>query len=478
MIKGLKKLSKLTLKAQDSAIQNPLEYFRPTPPQLSFLKDPSKMKLLRGGNQIGKSICGAVETLYRVLGNHPYIQTTPPPIEAWIICHSWEQSKIIQEKLYDLTPKASLCEDVEFVRGKGFRGTGAPVIRFRNNSIIRVKTTQQSRGGSTVALASGTVDWIWIDEPPPPPVWSELAARILRTKGSIGITMTPIGVPVDYLKKMVEEGRVTDHAAPLTVANTTPIGCKPMLTQDQIDTMSSSYLKFDRNVRIMGDWEGFAPDHVIFEYFTESMISTQAPPANLQFEFAIGIDHGTDAGSQFAVLVAVSNTTKEQKTPFIYVLDEYSSGADTAENHARGILGMLHRNKLEPMQISRWTGDRVHHGDRYGGKMSNKLLRSAFEHVLGYPRTRLPFTIRTAFKPRFSVYYGAQVINESMARKFFQINPNCKQTIKSLKNWALNKRGNMSDDEHKHAIDACRYAIMPMVDQAYRAPKVSKLAYR
>ena len=35
--------------------------------------------------------------------------------------------------------------------------------------------------------------------------------------GTIGITMTPVGQNVEYLRKLVEDGTVTCHQAPLTV---------------------------------------------------------------------------------------------------------------------------------------------------------------------------------------------------------------------------------------------------------------------
>ncbi len=80
-------------------------------------------------------------------------------------------------KFHALVPKHELHPDVEYVPGKGYRGTGAPVVRFKNGSIIRFKTTNQG----TLGLASGTVDFIWIDEPPPPELFGEIRRRITRT---------------------------------------------------------------------------------------------------------------------------------------------------------------------------------------------------------------------------------------------------------------------------------------------------------
>ena len=386
---NLLRLSKQLMKLHDEIDKNPLAHAAFSPPQLRYLKCEAKIFLLRGGNQVGKSFVGAAELIYRCLGNHPYKETTTPPIQAWVICHSWSQSQTVQKRIWDLVPKNELCEDMEYVEGKGFRGSGAPVIRFRNGSIAKIKTTQQTGGKKgTVALASASCDYVWLDEPPPASVFSELVARVLRKRGQIGITMTPVGVPVDFLKKMVDKKQIVDIHAPLTEENVTLEGCKtPLLLSHEIKQVSDSYMEFDRDCRIQGSWEGFTPMGVIFADFNDSMITDQFPKGN--FKFSVGIDHGSQDGAQFAVLVGVKYPDKNKKIDenndfHLVILDEYSSGAAKAEIHARGILQMLKRNRLETKHITRWTGDRPHRGDKYGGRMSNKMLRAAFEHVLNY----------------------------------------------------------------------------------------------
>ena len=73
-----------------------------------------------------------------------------------------------------MCPKDELHEDVEFVPGKGFRGL-APVVRFKNGSIIRIKTANQGLG-----LASATANIVAIDEPVDALTFNELLARTLR----------------------------------------------------------------------------------------------------------------------------------------------------------------------------------------------------------------------------------------------------------------------------------------------------------
>ena len=137
---------------------------------------------------------------------------------------------------------------------------------------------------------------------------------------------------------------------------------------------------------------------------------------------------------------------------------------------------MIKRNGLEPLQINRWTGDRPHGGGKHGGRMSNSLLRSALEHVLDYPANSCPFRIHTAHKPRWSVYYGCQLISEAMVQGRFIVHPKCKRLIRSLSSWTLKKSGAMDRlSEWKHAIDALRYSVVPILDTKYSAPKFSKI---
>ena len=101
---------------QSAAHADPLTWFRPTKSQLAFIQDPAPVKLFRGANQSGKTTAGIICLLSRLLGRHEHLATKKPPIIAWAITHSWEQSKAIQQKIHDLTPKAALHPDTEFQR--------------------------------------------------------------------------------------------------------------------------------------------------------------------------------------------------------------------------------------------------------------------------------------------------------------------------------------------------------------------------
>ena len=445
----------------------PLDYWSPTPPQLAFLSDASPVVLLRGANQIGKSAAAIAELIYRCTGHHPHKTVPAPPVEVWLICHSFEQSLSLQSKIWAMLPKDLISPSMEFSPGKGFRGK-VPIVTFQNGSILRVKTSQQG----SLGLASATISYIGLDEPPVPSLWSELQARVLRKKGRIGITMTPVGQnSVEWLRQLVKDGVVSDHVAALTVENTTPIGGRPLVTQAQIDRIAKAYLNFDRAQRLHGEWEGATEGAVFSETFNAETMITDArlpslPHDGQPYSIAIGIDHGADAGSQVAVLCAVD---KNGPKPRIYCLDEYTAGAATAEAHARGMIEMLNRNGMTTAHVDRWTGDRAYGGKRSGGRMSNMTLMKGFEAVLGMNPGRLPWRLRTAYKPRYSVYHGSQIINECMANDNFTVHPRCEQLIRSIQHW------DFTDNEYKHSLDALRYAAVTLIDDKIRSPVKIKM---
>jgi len=459
---SLAELAQVVSELRHRAETRPLEYWDPTPPQLAFLSDPSPCVLLRGANQIGKTACQMAEIIYRCTGRHPHKIVPRPPTECWIVVHSWEQSLSIQQKFWELAPKDLLDPSVEYMHGKGFRGK-TPVVLWKNGSLLRFKTTNQG----SLGLASSTISYVGLDEPPSARIWGELNARVLRQGqgGAIGLTLTPVGAPLGWLRQLVKDGVVSDHQAALTVENTTPIGGRPLVTQEQIDRIAKAYLPIDRAQRLKGAWEGLTTGRVFEAFNPETMVSDAPLPSlprdGKPYSIAIGIDHGADAGSQVAILCAVD---KSGEHPRIFVLDEYTAGAATADAHARAMLAMLHRNGMTHAHVDKWVGDRAYGGKRSGGRMSNLTLMKGLEASLGLLPGRLPFRIRTAWKPRFSVYHGAQVIHETMERDNFIVHPRCEQLIKSLNHWAFR------DDENKHSIDALRYAAVTLIDDRIRMP--------
>ena len=427
---------------------DPLAYFRPTPPQLAFLSSNHPIRLLRAGNQLGKTWAGLADCIYRCLGSHPYTLVKAAPIEAWVVVVSWEQSLAVQQKLWTLLPKDAISDDCEFTPGKGFRGK-VPIVRFKNGSVLRIRTVNQG----ALSLASATIDYVLLDEPCPENLWSELAARVLRQRGKIAITLTPIGLPLGWLKRLVEEQVVQDLHYPLTVDNTTPIGGRALLAQEDIDKLTAQILPQEVAQRIHGEWDSGWVEGRVFKMFDPAQhVKADAPVGEALI--GVGIDHGTEAGAQVAVLTALVRDAGEGH-PKIWVLDQVvSDGMTTPDQDAAAILTMLKRCGLRWENVDRWVGDRKVYGKKNGSLKSNAMLGSAFERALRLPTGSLPFRINTAYKPRGSVFEGYRVLSAAMLRGDFSINPRCRGLIDDLQ-----KFDGREASEHKHSIDALRYCL-------------------
>lgn len=433
---------------------NPLDYFEPSPGQLPFFRSRERFKMLRGPNQSGKTMAGAAELLYRMIGNHPHQKVRPAGGHYRVITYSWDQSRTVSRKIWELMPKELLHPDSQYHPDRGFM---YHQFRLTNGSFCEIFTTRQG----ALANASATLDGIWVDEPPPIELWSELAARVLAKRGNLWLTMTPIGRPCGWLQEKCEAGEVADYRFSLT-----PENC-PWYSLEQIQEIEKQYLPFEVPQRIHGAWEGYLRDRV-FKGFTDESIRDEVPIGEALI--GIGLDHGSGAGSQVAILLAVA---QGENGPKLWVLDEsWTDSSTTPEEDARGILSMLERNRMSLEHVDRWTGDHAHGGRRWGGRKSNRLLENAFERHLRIGINRLPFKIRTAKKGRGSVWYGARVLHAAMLRGDFCVRPRCKKLIESLQNW----NGSQAPDcEEKHAIDALRYGAVEMMGRRAYNPTSIKI---
>lgn len=436
------------------AEQRPLQYTRWTRPQLGWLSSSHPRKLLRAGNQIGKTWVGLSEVIYRATGTHPYVRTHPPPVEIWIVCTAWAQSVLIMGKFWELVPK-HLIRPVNYSARWGF-GKENPAVEFLNGSIVRFRTTNQG----AEALAGSTVHYVLVDEPTDEEIYRELDRRLMRNAGSMGLTLTPINRPVDYLRELVKAGVVEDHHVRMTPEAFVPLGTSRPLTlldgtpmdQDWIDEQRRTVLGRFQPVVLDGEWEMRIEGQVFDAFDVATHVTAEVPDVDLVV--CIGFDHGDREFAQFASLVGLDVSGDY---PRVHVLDEsWSDGATTPDQDARAAIRMLSRWGWHWRDINHAWGDRVHHGPYI--RKSNRELERAIIRELGSdpaiplaPRIRQVKTGRGG--GRGSEWRGLQWLHHAMLRPgHFTIHPRAKRTIDAL------QRYDLSDSDYKHPIDTLRYA--------------------
>jgi hypothetical protein len=459
--------------------------------QYAFLACPDRVKQIRCGNQfVGKSTCALAEVVGRCLGRHPTgLEVPEPPIEAWVICASWSQSVAIQGKLRALIADRDLHPDCHYDPVKGFRGT-SPVVRFANGSIIRIKTTGQ--GG--LALAGATIDVALFDEPPADQrTYVEVSRRLAHRGGTLLLAYTPVNAPVDYLRELVAAGQITDHWAPMELAQLDQVDAQGRPTgvpyvgpdgqvRDQawIDRQRAAVPDHEQPVVIDGEWEMRATDRFFAPFRASgarSHVHDRLPDADV--DLVLGIDHGHRPGKQIAVLMLVWRTytppdaagIRERRT-HVYVLDEYcdTEGTATPVDDAKGILAMLGRHGYAWGDLSHAYGDRVHLPGSQDTK-SNRDLSRALARQLGVrlegPGALWP-QIRTAKRGQGrgagSAESRSRWLYHRMAEDGFGVHPRCQRVIEAC------LRYDLTDDEYKDPIDAVVYGLDQYIYGSGRAP--------
>ena len=355
-------LSRLRARAE----AEPLSWVRWCPPQADWLRLSAPRKLLRAGNQFGKTWAAMAEVIWRALGVHPYYPTRPPPVEMWVVCTSWAQSVAIMRKFWELVPRARLRRS-NFDPRNGF-GKDNPAVVFDNGSIVRFRTTNQG----PEALAGATIDYVAIDEPCDEGVYRELDRRVMRRGGQIGITLTPINRPCDWLRELVERGAVREVHARLTVANLTPLGAGGPLRLLDGTPMDQRWIDEQRRttpplyapVVLDGEWE-VRPEGVFFKNFSRDRHLNGAVRLDGQrapIRWVLGIDYAAADRpyGQVAVLSQVQSYANDRgrAEELLYAVDLVAlAGVASSEQFASAVVGMLGRHGLRWRDLHSVYGD-------------------------------------------------------------------------------------------------------------------------
>jgi len=465
------------------AEQHPLDYQVWTHPQDRFLHNRSKRRLLRTGNRVGKSYASIADVAMRALGGHPF-----RPDWRWrgrtdqlILCYSWSQSVPLQAYLRQFLPPHRIKFQPGWRDDKGW-GKDAPTIILDDGSTICFRTANQG----PLALSGSEYDHVLIDEPCGSTHYRELNKRVMSRGGEITLSLTPVNAPepLDWLRELCEKGTIEDiHIMMTQDAFTLTDGrvrtlidgtvCDDLwIAEQRADTM-----EMWRPVVCDGEWEAMALDAMFGSVFHESKhVSTQVPAGDLYI--SLGLDHGTQAFTETAVLIAVDETGD---LPVVHIIDEYEAQENSPpERDAREIINMLSRHGIawRNGSLDFACGDIVHYGGGRNivGRKSNKALSAELVKVLKLPRhAALSPPIRTAktgkgSDPRKSLYLGCTWIHKQLRRGNIKIHPRCTSLIQSFKRY----RGG-SRDPHGHVMDALRYALTPWSIRRRRTRPVTKI---
>jgi hypothetical protein len=451
--------------------RDPLAHARWTIAQEKYLRSKSPRKLLRLGNGGGKSRVALADVAMRARKRHPFrpdLNRRRGPTKQWIVTVSWKQAVPLMHQFREMLGPEELRQQPSWDDARGW-GKDSPTLIWPDGSSVGWRTMKQG----PLAHAGAELDHVLIDEPCLMEHYRELERRVFRRNGEISHAMTPINAPGDlqWERDMCADGLIEDLNFPMDqdlfrfadgeirrLWDGTL--CDEAWIAEQIKAVPRQY----REIVVNGGWDEIVVDGAFSETFSESKHVHDFRLDGTEV-LSLGIDHGTKAFTETAVLVAVDERTEY---PSVYVLDVYEADRDSpAEKDAKEILAMLgrHRFKGKPIawsNLKRVTGDITHYGGRGRiNRKSNRDLAYELGRELGLKKhealTPPIWTAKTGAgsSPRGSIYRGVSWLHRALLRSGqVTIHPRCTSLIKALQEY----RGG-SDDPAGHLVDALRYAL-------------------
>lgn len=312
-------------------------------PQLRFFTAGARhhQRLIRGGNQTGKSFCCAFEAGLHMTGQYPKWWTGrrfAKPTRGWVI-----------------GPERTLVRDgpqKKLTAMQGEFGTGTiPLAAFAGRpimvpggtgSIDTISVTHETDGAkdglSTVTFKSfeqgaekmqaESVDWIWIDERSSAEIYSELIARTTATDGILFLSYTPLkgGGELTY--------RFLNEYSPDRIDIRIDAQDAKHISAERRATLEESYLPHEREARIHGIPQlGIAR---VFPFPIESLMREFNPEADIRAwaRWIVGIDFGY--GHPFAAALCAWVPDLDE----FFVVDGFKMERGEAFYHVKRVAGM------------------------------------------------------------------------------------------------------------------------------------------
>ena len=147
----------------------------------------ARHKWLFWGNQVGKTVWGAVNCALWALGRHPH-QHWQPPLTIWASALTWELwETILLPELLTWIPRSRIIKAPVPNQTSSNRQI---LVRADNGSVSRIigKSAKQGRA----IYQSARIHVFWKDEEHPLTIWQEVQPRLVRFGGVTIATMTPL----------------------------------------------------------------------------------------------------------------------------------------------------------------------------------------------------------------------------------------------------------------------------------------------
>lgn len=431
--------------------RNPFFRYDPLVSLVPFHESAHKRRLLRAPNKIGKTYAAAYEAWAHLVGIHRWRSLTAS--SGWAMIANLAQTyPVVCEALRQLEPADWLDPATRYVEGAGYTTNSRHMIRTRAGHVLDFRSGE----GSPISAESGSVGWLWIDEPPKADRFGGAISRVAVTEGPVWMDFTPIGRPTGAFREHIEGNPETgalpreaweQHRPRLTQADCTTVSGRVVRSRASIEAQCAAYSPWEYEQRVNGEWEGVSLGRRL-SAFSEACYLDEDEEIRVGDgdEIRVGIDHGEGDGKEMAYVGLVSGRRYA-------LLGEYTGTASaTPREHADGILAVLKALGLSVYEVTRWFGDTNSAGLIGAGTKYNTFLEYAFADALGVPTC--PFSIETPPKGKGSVLAGEAAINHACKEGRWRIAPSCLAFSHAARHYTGKEK------DLKDPIDAARYTFL------------------
>jgi phage terminase large subunit-like protein len=207
--------------------ENQLAGYKPYPKQREFHRAGLRYRerLLMAANQSGKTLAGGMEAAMHATGNYAEWwkgRRFDRPTVAWV---AGETAETVRDTVQRV-----------LVGRTGTYGTGTipkdciiDVVAARGvpEAIDIIRVRHVSGGASTIGIKSyadgrakfqgETLDWVWLDEEPPPEIFTECLTRTNINNGPVWITFTPLLGVSEVVRRFLLEKSPDRHVTQMDI---------------------------------------------------------------------------------------------------------------------------------------------------------------------------------------------------------------------------------------------------------------------
>ncbi len=312
-----------------------LELYRPYPKQALFHLQGSQFRerLLRAGNQLGKTWAAAAETAMHATGKYPTWWQGKKFRKAPVIWCAGVTGEVVRDTIQRLlvgdvaNPGTGLIPPDDVKETMPSRGVAdlldTILVKHVSGGVTRIRLKYYEQGREK--FQGDTVDFGWLDEEPPEDIYLEMLTRTNATKGIICMTFTPLKGMSTVVRRFLSEPSPDRCDVNMTIEDALHI------PESERNKIIESYPLHERGARIRG--EPMLGSGAIFPIADEDIMCDPFDMSVVPFYWLelAGIDFGWDHPT------AAARALYNPQDDIIYITNTYRRREATPLVHAAAL---------------------------------------------------------------------------------------------------------------------------------------------